>query len=304
MAQVKSIETLITLLTSLGYDNTKRISGNKVAVLTDENRIAVLRMIQKRIKGSVYDQTPRSESSVGRVTVGSYIILVKPASKQGKASAGVNNEHNLVETVSEILSRLGSVNIIFKTKTGRKYNIPQCISVAAVGADTLGRKKADIVFVSRGNSKYPVSIKKDNAEIWESADSFFGKQAKIIIDKAVADGKTKLVDKGTYYNIQPNIAVSASRTERLDVVFGSDLQNNGSVITRTFESSDFVLKEETLTINVSDIITNESHIKGDKDVFFLIRNDKTRKSIPEYPGIRILAVYKSRINKNVVVVDR
>jgi hypothetical protein len=45
-------------------------------------------------------------------------------------------------------------------------------------------------------------------------------------------------------------------------------------------------------------------VKGDKDVYFLIRNDKTRKSIREYPGIRILAAYKKRINKNVVIVDR
>jgi hypothetical protein len=39
-------------------------------------------------------------------------------------------------------------------------------------------------------------------------------------------------------------------------------------------------------------------------VMFLIRNDKTRKSIKKYPGIRVLASYKKRINRNVAVVQR
>jgi hypothetical protein len=57
-------------------------------------------------------------------------------------------------------------------------------------------------------------------------------------------------------------------------------------------------------VTVSNIITKLEHVHGDKDVFFLIRNDKTRKSIKEYPGIRVLASYKKRINKNVIVVER
>ena len=64
------------------------------------------------------------------------------------------------------------------------------------------------------------------------------------------------------------------------------------------------MKEDTLIVDVKNIIESMKDVKGDKDVYFLIRNDKTRKSIKEYPGIRILAAYAKRINKNVVVVER
>lgn len=295
------------MLSSIGYTNIKKISSRKVAVLTDENRIDVLVKIQKAISGSTYDKTPLSESSVGKVKVGLFNVLAKPLSKQGKASAGLGNEDFLIDYVNSIIKKLGSVNIVFK-HSSKTYVINNCVSVAAVGGDTKGRKKADVMFTAIKNKStkvaYPVSIKKDNAEMWESADSYFSEQAKLIIEKAVADNKTKLVNKGAHFNIQPNIAVEASREEKLDVVFGSDLLPNGAVITRTFSSSDFSLGDETLTIDVSSIITKVRDIPADKDVFFLIRNDKTRRSIMEYPGIRIVAVYKKRINPKVVIVKR
>ena len=308
MAAIKStaittIETLTTVLFSIGYNNIKKISGRKVAVLTDENRVDVLVKIQKAISGSAYDRTPSSESSVGKVKIGLFNVLVKPLSKQGKASAGLDNEDFLVDYVNSIIKTLGSVNIVFKHNT-KTYVINNCVSVAAVGGDTKGRKKADVMFRNNARIGFPVSIKKDNAEIWESADSYFSEEAKRIIDNAVANNKTSLVNKGTHFNIEPNIAVEATRQEKLDVVFGADLLPNGAVITRTFSTGDFSLSDETLTITVSSIITQANDIKGDKDVFFLIRNDKTRRSIMEYPGIRILAVYKKRINPKVVVVKR
>jgi hypothetical protein len=129
-------------------------------------------------------------------------------------------------------------------------------------------------------------------------------EAKGIIDKAVVAKKTKLVKHSTYYTIEPNIAVHAKLQEKKAVVFGSDLIPGGAVITKTFASSSFSQEDDTLTVTVSNIITKLEHVYGDKDVYFLIRNDKTRKSIKEYPGIRVLASYKKRINKNVIVVER
>jgi hypothetical protein len=303
MAQVSSIETVISLVGSAGYTEVKKISGNKIAILTEENRIDVLKSLNKKIKGSVYDKTPSSESSVGKLKVGRFIVLVKPAGKQGTASAGVGNEQFLVDTVNKAIKKLGAINIHFKDGT-KTFKILNCNSVKSVGADTAGRKKADIVFTNKRNLKYPVSIKKDDAETWESADSYFSEEAKKIIDKAIKAKKTKLISHGSYYTIEPNIAVTSSNKEKTDVVFGSDLAQNGAVITKTFSKDDFELKGENLIINVSNIITELSDVKGDKDVYFFIRNDKTRKSIKEYPGIRILAAYKKRINKNVVIVER
>jgi len=303
MEQVSSIENVIALVGSAGYTNIKKISRNKIAILTEENRIDVLKSLNKKISGSIYDRAPSSESSVGKLKIANFVVLVKPAGKQGSASAGVDNEKFLVDTVTKIIEKLGSINIHFKAGS-KTFKIANCNSVTSVGADTAGRKKADVLFSNKANIKYPVSIKKDNAETWETADSYFREDAKKIIDKAVNDNKTKLVSQGSYYTIEPNIAVMSTRKEKTDVVFGSDLTQNGAVITKTFSKDDFELKDEILIIHVSDIITELFEVKGDKDVYFLIRNDKTRKAIKEYPGIRVLAVYKKRINKNVVVVER
>ena len=48
-----TIESLSIILTSMGYSNQKKISSNKIAVLTDDNRIDTLEKIQKTLKGSM-----------------------------------------------------------------------------------------------------------------------------------------------------------------------------------------------------------------------------------------------------------
>lgn len=299
--QVYTIDTLITALADIGYKDVKKLAEKKVAVLTDKNRVSTLEDIQQKLKGT-FDTTPTSESSVGRVRIGIFSILAKPAGKQGKASAGVGNEDFLVDYINQV-TKNGPVNLIFKAPN-RTFEVYGCKSAKSVGTDTANRKKADILIYDTKGHSYPISIKKDDAETWESADSYFSAEAKIIIEKAVAKKKTKLVDHNTYFTIEPNIAVAAKLQEKKAVVFGSDLQDGGAVITKTFMSSSFVQQDDVLTVQVSSIITKLEEVKGDKDVYFLIRNDKTRKSIKEYPGIRVLASYKKRINKNVIVVER
>ena len=48
---------LETALQGLGYGNLKKISGSKIAVLTDENRISVLEAIEKKIPAAVYEKS-------------------------------------------------------------------------------------------------------------------------------------------------------------------------------------------------------------------------------------------------------
>lgn len=297
------IQQLEELLVSIGYDKQKRVSGKKVAVLINGNRVEALEHIKKSIKGSVYDKTPGSDSSSGRVKIKGFEVLAKPASKQGTASAGVENEVILVEKINKITKKKNPVNVVFKGKN-KKYTINGCVKAEQVGADTSGRKKADVVLIDVDGVKYPISVKKDNAETWESADSYFGATAEAIIKKAIRAKKTKLVSEGSFFKIEPNIAVEATAEEKKNVVFGSDIAKNGAVITKTFSSTSFELEGDTLHIECSHIITKLADVTGDKDVYFLMRNDKTRKSIKQYPGIRVLASYKKRINKNVVIVSR
>jgi hypothetical protein len=296
-------DTVKEMLISIGFDNLKKISANKIAILTNENRVSVLEKVNEQIKNSRYDTIPTSESSVGKVLIDSISVLAKPAGKQGAASAGVGNENILVETINKY-TETGPINVIFKA-ANKEYIVIGCKGATSVGADTAGRKKADVVLSGPKNQNFPISIKKDDAETWESADSYFGAEAEKIIAKAIEEKKTKLISEGSYYKIEPNIAVKANVSEKKDVVFGSDLARGGAVVTKTFNSRSFTLNEnKDLVIDCTNIITELSDVKGDKDVYFLIRNDKTRKSVKKYPGIRVLASYKKRINKNVIIVER
>jgi len=281
----------------------KKMSGNKIAVLTNENRMKIIESIKEMFKGSRYDPTPKSDSSMGRVIIGSLSIIVKPASKQGRASAGVDNEDMVVDYINTSC-KTGKMNIVFAGANRVTFEVIGCVSAKTVGADTAGRKKADIVLTDYKGKTYPISIKKDNAETWESADKYFASEADKIISKAVADGITEIVSNGTYFTIEPNIAVKATVQETRDVVFGSDIEGKGCIVTETFKTSSFVSSGDTITINCSHVINKMQDVKGDKEVYFLLRNDKTRKSLKKYPGIRALAVYKKRINKNVKVVQR
>lgn len=296
-----SKEQIVMLLISLGFPSLKEMSSTRLAVLTSENRVSTLEKIKSGIKGAIYDEKPGSDSSCGRVKIGKFVILAKPSGKQGRASAGVENEDTLVNEIN-LRCKTGPINVLFKAKN-KDFEVIGATGSKSVGADTAGRKKADIIIKTKARD-IPISIKKSDAETWESADSYFGKEAKVIIDKAVEDGKTKLVSQGSYFTLEPNIAVEATKAEKEDTVFGSDLYPHGAVVTKTFTSTSFKFIGDVLVVECDHIVTELKDVKGDKDVFFLIRNDKTRKSIKEYPGIRVLAAYKKRINKNVVVVER
>lgn len=291
------------LLKALGYKELKKISSSKIAVLVNTNRVKALEEISKSVKGATYDTKPGSDSSAGRVVIGGVTVLAKPASKQGTASAGVENEHMLVSYINSACTN-GPMNVIFNGDNRVTFEVFGCVGAKSVGADTAGRKKADVVLTDYKGKEYPISIKKDDAETWESADSYFGNEAEKIIDSAIKNGDTTLSGHGSYYTIEPNIAVTATASEKRDVVFGSDLENKGAVVTKTFRTSSFEEKYDLINIDCSHVITEMKHVTGDKDVYFLIRNDKTRKSVKKYPGIRVLAAYAKRINKNVKIVKR
>lgn len=302
LKETLTLDILTQQLSQLGYSSIKLISKYKIAVLTQENRISVLEKIAKSLDGATYIETPSSASSVGYVKVDRFSILAKPLNKQGNSSAGIDNETILVDTINKYTLG-GAVNIIFSAHN-KNFTINGCVKAESVGRASSNRRKADVVLTDIKGVHHNISIKKDDAEIWESADTFFSVQAKDIIEKSIKSGLTSLADKGSYYNIQPNIAVKASPKEIMEVVFGSDIFPHGAIITKTFKHSHFIPKTESLVIDCSHIITELSDVEEKKDVYFLMRNDKTRKSIKDFPGIRVLAVYKSRINKNVRIVSR
>ena len=298
-----SMDEIKSRLTAAGYNNFKDKSSHQVFVLVDNvNRVELLQKIEKIFssEGAKYDPE-KGQSSVGMVVVGRFSIGASPASKQGKKSAGLDNEDTLINNINSFVKN-GPINIKFIA--GKKtFKVDGVIKAIEMGRDTSGRKKSDVNLQTKSGKIIPISLKKDGAEMWESADSYYAKKAKDIIDRLIIDKKVTLSGRNIK-KITPNIAIEATKKEAKDVVFGSDLLGTGAVLYRTWKASDFKITENgNLEITSSKIYTNEREVEnGDHSVYFLIRNDSSRKGSKIYPGIRVLAVGKTRINKNVLVV--
>jgi hypothetical protein len=296
------------ITTVLGFSKFKVKSSLNFQVLVDGvNRIDLLRKIENLFSslGAKYDPN-KGSSSVGAVVIGKFSIGVAPLSKQGKKSAGLDNEDILLKQLNDML-RDGPMHITFKSGS-KSFDIKDVKMAEEVGLDTSNRKKSDINLITVDGRRVPLSLKKDNAEMWESADSYWSTTAKKIIDEQVAKNKAKLQIVGGIRKIVPNIAVKATPAETKDVVFGNDiLPGKGAVLYRTFSSQDFKIHEDgdTIVVSVSEIYRSVAEVeKGKQSVYFLIRNDSSRRGSKIYPGIRVLAVGKSRINPKVLVVNR
>lgn len=305
---------LLSILKKAGFNEVKELSGTKFALLvaTNSMRIPSLKKVENAIKTKYsvkYDKSTNL-SSIGHLIIDNkYYLTAKPKNRQGTASAGVDNEVMMVDEINNAIKDSDDkiITVIFK-EGGKTFKIENVTQAIRAGADTAGRKKSDVNIISK-NKSIPISIKKDNAENWESADSYWGETARKYVDAAVENGDVELEQEGKIYKIVPNLAVKSTKAEKESVVFGSDiLQGKGAVIKKTFSKSDFKFdgKKNILTISVSEIIKSLTDIEGSpSDVWFLIRNDKTRLGSPiGYPGLRVLAVYASRVNGNVKKINR
>lgn len=306
-------QDILRRLRLLGYTNFKPKSGLALSVLLDDGsvraRTAAMNAIEREFadREAVWDRTPTSSSSIGTVFIDDSKIFVKPSSRQGRSSGGLENEDSLRSEIDEILSDLEDpITVEFVTDRGKRFTVKNVIDAVDAGSDTKNRKKSDLNLITT-TGIFPISIKKDNAMYWESADSYWGDKAADYIESLLSSEQIGMVDRGGYYSVVPNFAVKATEEERKDVVFGSDILGKGAVIKRTFSSRDFDFDPitATLTVNVSEIITKSSDLDGSPmDVWFFVRNDRTRSSVPGYKGIRVLATYEKRLNPNVLRVER
>lgn len=305
---------LITTLKKNGFHDVKEISSTKFAVLVANTSIRVpsLKRIESIFKKKYNVKFDKSTnlSSIGHLIIDDkFLLTAKPKNRQGTASAGVDNEVMMVQEINNAIkdSDDRNITVIFK-HGGTAFKLTNVTEAIRAGADTAGRKKSDVNIVSKGKM-IPISLKKDNAENWESADSYWGQIARQYVDVAVENGDVELEQEGKIFKINPNLAVKSTKEEKTNVVFGSDiLPGKGAVIKKTFSKEDFKFngKKNELTITVNEIIRTLSDIEGSpSDVWFLIRNDRTRLGSPiGYPGLRVLAVYASRVNNNVKKINR
>mgnify|MGYP000332903781 CR=1 FL=1 len=300
-------------LRQIGFTDQRRDSSKTISVyVPPAERLEVMQQMTEKLPDSFWDKD-FSNSSIGAIRYKGGTIRVRPKGKAGGQSAGLGNEQSFIDAVNGVVEAAGEpVDINFIGSNGVTWSVKGVQSARGVGSDTGGRKKADVVLATANGAK-GVSLKKGNAEYWESADTYFGKEADEIIGKLVAKGKLELIPLGKnntagkeFMKLSREIAVRATPQETIDIVFGSDLQGqNGAILKQTFTRDDFVMNGNQVTVNCKIVIVDVPDVPEDMEVFFLIRNDSSRgRPKYKYPGVRSTAVYKKRLNGPTLVINR
>lgn len=325
-----TISDIETVLKKVGYTNFKNKTANRLAILSDGDRVSVLKNVAQIFSnaGAVYNpsyKTPivggrggNQVSSIGVVEIGDKIVFTRPASRQGKQSAGIGNEIAFVNGINKYLdSGYGpfyTITVVLQSP-GKKITIDNVLIAESAGSDTAGRKKSDVNLIRLNAPAYRISLKKSNAEFWESADTIYGNQAVSILEKLQNDGDLQLSRVGNRIDFGPGItgvAIPTTDQEKTNFIFGSDILGNGAVVKQTFSGDNHFIWDDRnliLTVNCVKLYDNLQQIKvSSEDPFILIRKDSSRTAglggRKDFAGLRVQAVYKSRISGGVKVFPR
>jgi hypothetical protein len=293
--EVTDVEEGINILKNklgLTDENFQKVSNNRYKLLVPASeRIKYIKDIQS-IEGFDYNPNIKG-SSLGAITYKNSVFLIKPSGVQGRASAGTENEDILENEIKKYLE-LGVKNIIFKG-SNKTYTILNVTGITGVGYDVVGGKKADVVITGAAGN-YPISIKKDNAGFWESADTRYKDlMIKLVTKIKNGDFSPELVFKpfidklgnekqgiNIMYNDTTDTKISGvlvtdlPNKEEESIIFGSD---KAVVIYRTYTENDFTQQGDNLIITVSKIITDMKDIEEfDLEPILNIRHDSTRSA--------------------------
>jgi len=318
-----------SVLRDNGYTDLK-VNGNALGVMVqipdgakkDEFRKSILDNVLVILQKSFSKSNPTISSDPRLSSIGGIVfsdsavrVLVKDLGIQGDQSAGVANEIEMASMLQSVIEKYGSANVTFVDPRGKSLVIKDCNSVDVAGRDTANSKKADVVLSSPERS-LPISIKKLNAEAWESADNLFGSKAREIIDKLVDDGLVKLKkldktrDGEPVYALSKEIVIEPTEQEAVRAIFGSDLNPKGGVVIQTFKPEHFTQKGNDVTVECHAVIANKADIPESHLMVWLLRNDSNRNSKAlGLAGIRIMGVTLTRGigksgNKDVILVDQ
>lgn len=323
--EVLSRDTVASELKKLGYENLK-INGNIINVLVqipdgakkNEHRISMIKEILAKFAEVSPEHKPQYIQAKRLGSLGGIIfadspaaIVVKDSGKQGDNSAGVANELELASILESVIEKYGSADVTFKDERGKKLLIRNATTVDVAGRETTGRKKADVVLVN-AKGRLPISIKKLDADMWESADKLFGARAKQILadlqkSKAIQLQKSMDDEGNTIFRLEKEIVVEPTEEEALNAIFGADLNPQGGVVIQTFKPEHFTQKDNQIVVDCHAVIKNWEDIPESHLMVWLIRNDKTRSN--PLPGLRTLGVTLTRGigksgKKDVILVDK
>ena len=325
-------QQVIDVLKKGGYEEFK-INGNKINVLVqipdgakkNEFRVAILNEILEILKVALPEHKPQYSPDTSISSLGGaifpdspVIVLVKDTGKQGEKSAGIANELEIASILESVIETYGPSTITFVDPRGKKMTIKNCTSVDVAGRDVSDRKKADVVLTSE-NGSLPISIKKLDADMWESADSMFGARARVILDKLVKDKVVKLTKIGDrksksgtvpVYELSKEIVIEPTEAEALNAIFGSDLNPKGGVVIQTFKPEHFVQDKNNVTVKAHAVIASAADIPSSHLMVWLLRNDSSRNGGSlGIAGLRPLGVTLARGigkkgTKDVILVDQ
>ena len=323
-----TIAEIELVLRKLGYANFKNKTANRIAILVDGDRAGVLRRVAEifKDKGSFYNpsyQTPlingkggNQVSSLGVVEIGNKIVFTRPASRQGSKSAGIGNEIAFVNGINKHLDTgygaFHTITVVF-SGSGRTIVVDNVLIAEAAGSDTAGRKKSDVNLIRSNAPTFRVSLKKSTAEFWESADTIYGSQAVSIIESLEQSGDISIIRTGNTVNFGSGVtgvAIPTTDDEKTNFVFGSDILGNGAIVKHTFSGdSHFIWDENNLTLKVNcvKLYDNLSQVKSSsEDPYILIRkgSDRSLGGRKDFTGLRVQAVYKSRLTGNIKLFPR
>lgn len=311
LTEAATVDEIQAQLQNIGLDNVERKNSKRLIVyVTRQERSATIKVLLDRLPGANYNKAMPG-SSLGGIEYNGVAIMVKPKGGTGVQSAGLSNEKHLVDTINRFVDEVGPLIVTFVGDNGRSITARNVTSAASTGADSTNRSKSDVVLFS-DNKPIPLSLKKSNAEYWESADTLWGSRADALV-KQLADagkirlepiGKQRAGDGAEFVKIKPEVAVQATAEETMKVVFGNDILNgHGAVVKQTFEDEHYRLEGNHLSVTADLVIVKPEDIPENLMVYWLIRNDSSRnRPKHKYPGLRILATYASRLNKTTMVI--
>jgi hypothetical protein len=255
-----------------------------------------------------YDPTPSSFSSIGQFYYGDVKFGVKPSEKQGTGSAGLDNEDIFINNVNAALEG-GPKNVVI-TDGKKSVRYPNISKAVGTGLETSDYSKSDVDFYDDEKKIGGLSLKKDNAIYWESADVRFKNEVANLAD-AITTGK--LGDQVSYvpyvdargnedkviikmYNKKEDKPISGVIVDDLpeqdvqQVIFGND---NVPVAIRSWRPGDFKVEGNTLTIICSKLyVTMDDVIADNAQPILNIRHDKSRRKTR---GLRALLQTKKSL---------
>lgn len=264
-------------------------SSKQIRLLTKgAERKSTMDKLLKDLEGSRYDINFKGSSLGAIIADDGTAIIVKPKERQGGLSAGLDNEQMLVDSINQY-AQDGPINIRFKgTNKSLSYN--DVALAKSVGTDTAGGKKADVQLLDKSGSVIAnISLKKANAEMWESADRRYKnlmlKLSEKLLDSPFPNVALRTTDKKDIYRLyNPEtgtdlgglVITDLPDNENESIVFGTDNPKT-IVIKHTFQPSDFSFNKSILTINSGTIFTDLKDIEGTKyEPILVIRHDVTR----------------------------